>query len=130
MSNHKDVLQKAKLAACLNLAEKRIALLETKDENDELGIADDYEVSLKAILKHYDKPLTLGHISEVLPDSALLLKVRKKLRTSTDQRAQEIEEYKDGEDQTRIMIKLLPTAETGAKQTDASVAATAETSAA
>ena len=135
MSDHKEVLKRAKEQANLNLADKRIAVLDTKNENDELGIADDYAVSLKAILKHYDKPLSLGLISEVLPDSSRLLKVRKQLRKSTADQVAEIEEYKDGEDQTRIMIKLLPTAEPAAVEPTVEkavvpVAPTAEASAA
>lgn len=116
MSDHKNVIKQAKEAGNLNLAQKRIAVLDTKNENAELGIKDDYKVSLKAILKHYGKPLALGFISEVLPDSAELLKVRKRLRKATDEGPQEIEEYKDGEDQTRIMIRLLPTAEPSAEK--------------
>lgn len=110
MSDHKEKLKAAKKQANIDLANMRIALLDTKIENEELGIPDDYELCLKAILSHYDKPLPLGFISEVLPDSALLLKVRKQLRKATDKSPQEIEEYKDGEDQTRTMIRLLPTA--------------------
>lgn len=110
MSDHKQKLKDAKKQANIDLANMRIGLLDAKLENEELGIPEDYELCLKAILKHYDKPLPLGFISEVLPDSALLLKVRKQLRKATDKRPQEIEEYKDGEDQTRTMIRLLPTA--------------------
>jgi hypothetical protein len=128
MSNHKDVLRNARLAANQNLAEKRIAVLETKNENDELGIPDDYEVSLKAILKHYGKPLALSFISEVLPDSAQLMKVRKRLRAKTAEKPEEIEEYKDGDDLTRTMIKLLPVPEPEAAKPNTSAEAKAEAS--
>ncbi len=118
MSNHKQVLTDAKNQGNADLTKKIIAVLDAKIENEELGIPEDYELCLKAILKHYDKPLPLGFISQALPDSALLLKVRKLLRKTTDKRVAEIEEYKDGEDQTRTMIRLLPVTATAPKPAD------------
>lgn len=127
MSEYKQQLKDAKIKGNLNLSDKLIAVLEVKRENEELDIPEDYEVCLKAILKYYDKPLPLSFISQVLPDSAQLLKVRKLLRKATDERPQEIEEYKDGEAQTRTMIKLIPVAVPEPKPVEPAADSTAST---
>ena len=103
----KDLLMEAQDEMNHVVAQKRIDVLTALSELEEIRATDDYKVTIIEAIKAFNKPLPLAFISQVLPDSAQLLAARKLLREGIDGSPPLIQEFKDADDKTKIIIKLV-----------------------
>lgn len=105
----KKLLMEAKGEANVVVANKRLELANALIELDDIEAEDDYELTIKTLLEAFGTPQSLTFISRILPDGTALADARKSLRepNAKKNRPAITEEYKDPQDKTRLMIKLL-----------------------
>lgn len=109
LSPKKQLLLAAQEEANLTVAHKRLDLLRSLQDLDEMKAEDDYKLTITTALEAFQTPLALSFISRVLPDGPALAAARKSLRepNEKEQRGPITKEDKDPEDKTKLMIRLV-----------------------
>lgn len=119
------LLVEAQAETNLIVANKRLDLAKALKDLDAIQAEDDYKLTILTVLEAFETPQSLTFISRILPDGDALAAARKSLRepNKEENRPALIEEYKDPDDKTRLLIKLAPKAVSIAEQQSPAVAA-------